>query len=98
MIVSQLDIPLESLVPESYWQSKEKLFHPLTLPLAKDTAAGHYRVVAGMYDTQSGARLPLYADPTEQGRGDVSNELYLVTFRLTEEYHTTCENPYYREQ
>jgi hypothetical protein len=57
-LVAQVDVPLdEGLFAE--WQAGQQFGSPLPIPLPADLPPGDYRVVLGVYDPASGARLPL---------------------------------------
>jgi uncharacterized membrane protein len=52
-------IPGEGLLPTTSWVKDEVLSDTHELTIRPDAAAGEYRLVVGMYDAASGARLPV---------------------------------------
>ncbi len=63
-VVTQRDLPLQaSGALSSAWQPGQQASTRAALALPADSAPGQYRLIAGLYDPQSGARLPV-------GRGD----------------------------
>jgi hypothetical protein len=58
--VAQIDVPPNGAgAATSAWQPGEQIAVPLPMPLPADLPAGSYRVVLGLYDMATGARLPL---------------------------------------
>jgi hypothetical protein len=51
--------PLGGVVPSTLWREGETLADALTLPLPEGLAAGEYRLVTGLYDLATLARLPV---------------------------------------
>ncbi|NOZ05930.1 MAG: glycosyl transferase, partial [Chloroflexi bacterium] len=66
--------------PTSFWQSGDTVAdtHELTLPA--DAPAGTYRLLAGLYDPGSGARLPV-----RTGSAGPADHLTLSTFFLNQD-------------
>jgi hypothetical protein len=58
--VAQVDAPL----PTSEWEPGRFVQTPLPLVLPADAPAGTYRLVIGLYEPESGARLPLASEHT----------------------------------
>jgi hypothetical protein len=63
--VAQIDVPPggASLPPTSLWQPGEQVGVPLPIDVPADLPAGVYTLALGMYDMQSGVRLPLISGP-----------------------------------
>lgn len=55
-------IPQNGALPTNRWFAGEYVTDPYTLKLPPDLAPGEYRLVVGMYDETTGARVPL-TDP-----------------------------------
>ena len=66
-----------SKLPASAWPAGWRGEHMLELPVPEQLPGGEYRVIAGMYDWQSGTRLP--ATGAAAGHGDV---VHLGTVRV----------------
>ena len=58
-----------SKLPASTWPAGWRGEHALALPIPEQLPSGDYRVIAGMCDWQTGARLPVSG--TAAGPGDV---------------------------
>lgn len=54
--------PCGGWYPTSYWHVGEVIEHSLQLTLPSDLAPGEYSLAVGLYDWQSGARLPVVQD------------------------------------
>jgi hypothetical protein len=54
--------PRAGTAPTSAWVEGEYIVETHELRLPADLAAGQYRLVAGMYDSATGVRLPITAD------------------------------------
>lgn len=66
-VVAQVDsIPMSWGYPTTEWQAGEVVEDRLQLPLAPELAPGRYQLFIGMYDAESGARLPLALDGVSQ--------------------------------
>ena len=60
--VAQVDVPLDQgLFPT--WQAGQQFGSPLPIALPADLPPARYRIVLGLYDPASGARMPLRAGP-----------------------------------
>jgi 4-amino-4-deoxy-L-arabinose transferase-like glycosyltransferase len=88
--VAQQDIPLAQLVPPDYWESRETLVHPISLPLPPSAPAGDYQVVAGLYDPSAATPLPVTPGQREGGEADGSRHLSLASFSLTRTFRSVC--------
>lgn len=53
--------PLDGAVPMPAWEPGAVIADHYLLPVDPDAPPGEYRLVVGMYDALSGARLPVYA-------------------------------------
>src|SRR5690606_33200406 len=63
-----------SKLPASNWPAGWRGEHAVALPVPADLPAGDYRVIAGMYDWQTGARLPVDdGDSVEIGRVEIGD-------------------------
>ncbi|MFN2137386.1 MAG: hypothetical protein ACK2UK_15605 [Candidatus Promineifilaceae bacterium] len=66
-IVAQVDRqPLSGLAPTSFWQPGDIVRDPYTIPVPSDLPPGDYQIQVGLFDRQTGARLP-YTRPPEHG-------------------------------
>jgi len=65
------------LRPMTTWQPGEVLQDTQTLPLPVDLPAGTYTLLAGVYNWQSGERLPVVGEVTEAG-----DTIVITTFAL----------------
>jgi hypothetical protein len=62
-IAGQVDrIPLDGLRPTAGWREEEVLRDDIALPIADDLEPGEYAINVGMYNPDSGVRLPLVVD------------------------------------
>ncbi len=60
-ILAQQDrLPLSGEHPTSAWLSQEVVIDPYHIPLPAEAPKGRYRIAVGLYDADSGARLPAY--------------------------------------
>lgn len=59
--VTQLDLPLASLIPPEAWQPGERVPYTIQLPLPADAPPGDYQIVLGLYNVADGVRLPIQA-------------------------------------
>jgi hypothetical protein len=66
--------PLNGSYPTSLWDSSELIADQIILPLSPDIPAGEYTIVIGMYNFDSGKRLPL--------SGSVNDELMLTSLEI----------------
>lgn len=55
---AQVDVPY----PQDIWQSRPYIEMPLSLPFPTDLQSGNYQLIIGLYDQNSGERLPLEAE------------------------------------
>ena len=63
-----------SKLPASNWPAGWRGEHAVALPVPAEVPAGDYRVIAGMYDWQTGARLPVDdGDSVEIGRVEIGD-------------------------
>lgn len=62
IITQQDNWPVDGQWPPTCWHRGEAIVDPYTLSLPPDTPAGDYRLVVGLYDAQTGQRLPTTAD------------------------------------
>ncbi len=53
--------PLDGAVPMPAWEPGTVIADHYLVPVDPDAPPGEYRLVVGMYDALSGARLPVYA-------------------------------------
>ena len=75
--VAQVDLPLAT----SGWQAQQLYTTMLSLPLPPDLPPGDYRLFMGVYNPETGERLPLSAaDPGDGAAG--ADALLLSTVRL----------------
>lgn len=51
--------PLGQVYPTSFWPAGEQIRHTMPVSLPPDAPPGSYRLVGGMYDFQTGQRLPV---------------------------------------
>lgn len=59
-VVAQIDLPpLAGAAPTTTWLPGEILTDPYSLSLPPDLSPGRYRLITGLYDPASGARLPV---------------------------------------
>jgi mannosyltransferase len=66
-IAGQADrIPLDGLRPTAGWRPDEVLRDDIALPVAQNLEPGEYAVNVGMYNPESGERLPLVVDGQRQ--------------------------------
>ena len=73
-IVSQVDwIPVEGVRPTPGWRMEEVLIDSHRLPLPIDLPAGEYQLWVGLYEPESGQRLPV------AGREDGRRLLFTIT-------------------
>lgn len=64
------DLPLTGgYYPSGLWESGEQVTHSHRFPIVSTLLAGQYTLRAGLYDPQSGARLPVF-DATGQEQTD----------------------------
>ena len=59
-------VPGDGLLPTTSWVSGEVLVDPHRLTVRPDAVPGSYRLVVGLYDVASGARLPVFVDGVRQ--------------------------------
>lgn len=60
-IIAQADVqPLANIYPPSRWQPGDIISEQFTLPMAPSVLSTGVRLVTGMYDLSTGARLPVY--------------------------------------
>ncbi|MER3457303.1 MAG: hypothetical protein C4309_00290 [Chloroflexota bacterium] len=62
--------PLEGAYPTGLWEAGEVVTDTITLTVPSGTPPGRYRLVTGLYDPQTGARLPAFAATGERQPGD----------------------------
>ena len=63
-IVAQIDwVPVEGTRPTRGWRTGEVLIDPYRLPLPAELPAGDYGLWVGLYDPDTGQRLPVAGDP-----------------------------------
>jgi hypothetical protein len=69
--VQTFDLPLtDGYYPSGLWETGEQVTHIHRLPVASTLLAGQYTLRMGLYDPQSGARLPVFdAAGVEQADG-----------------------------
>ncbi len=59
-VAAQRDLPLQAEgAPSSAWQPGQQAFTRAAIALPAGLAPGSYRLIAGLYDPQSGVRLPV---------------------------------------
>jgi hypothetical protein len=62
-IVAQYDgQPLDGAYPTSQWQLEEQVIDPITMPLPADLPPGTYKLVTGLYQLETLARIPVAND------------------------------------
>jgi hypothetical protein len=72
-IVSQSDFfPVDGLRPTTGWREGEVLADRYNLPLPSDLPEGEYLLNVGLYDADSGERLPVIVDGVEQPGGQLN--------------------------
>ena len=76
--VSQVDLPY----PTSGWQAGRFVTTELPVPIPADVAPGVYRLVVGLYEPDTGRRLPLVADEPAPPELSGPNALLLAEFPL----------------
>jgi hypothetical protein len=77
-LVAQADVmPRDWTYPTTWWEKGEVVSDEITLSVS-DVPSGVYRVVIGVYDPETGVRLPI-TDATGTGRAD---DQYLLVERL----------------
>ncbi len=60
-VIAQADAqPLANIYPTSRWQPGDIISEQFTLPIAPSALSNRTRLVTGMYDLTTGARLPVY--------------------------------------
>jgi hypothetical protein len=75
-IVAQQDRPpYFGMAPTSLWQAGDVIRDPFRIDLSPDLPPGTYTVSAGLYDPESGSRLPVSGAAESEG-----NAIYLTTF------------------
>jgi hypothetical protein len=72
----------DQLQPASGWGSYKYLSTEAAVPLPADLPAGSYRLVAGLYDPQTGQRLPLSAGTAATPALDGPNAVVLTTVQI----------------
>ncbi|MBI2911348.1 MAG: hypothetical protein HYY05_04340, partial [Chloroflexi bacterium] len=76
-VVAQVDRePLDRRFPTSFWEPGEEIRDPLSLPVPVGVASGRYRLLVGLYDPETGARVPVTAG------GEVSDSLFVGEIEL----------------
>jgi hypothetical protein len=78
---AQVDLPQ----PTTTWQPGRYTLSDVPLAIPAGTPPGIYRLVVGLYDLQSGQRLPLLADRPVDPALDGPNALVLTTITVTPE-------------
>jgi hypothetical protein len=71
--------PLNSLWPTSRWQPSQPLADPYTIQLSPAAPPGQYQLLVGMYQAQTGERLPV----TQQGQPVPDNAIILATIEVS---------------
>jgi hypothetical protein len=71
--------PLNNLWPTSRWQPNQPLADPYGIPIAPDAPPGQYQLLVGMYQPQTGERLPV----TQQGQPKPDNAIILATITVS---------------
>jgi len=64
--VAQSDLTMGQTYPTGAWRPGDAIHDQLTLKLPSDSVAGSYKVLIGVYDWQTGERLPLIVNGTAQ--------------------------------
>lgn len=78
-VVAQADAkPVNGLVPTSSWSQGMLIHDKYALTLPAQLEAGHYRIIAGMYNPANGQRLPALA----QGQRLQDDAMPLTEFDL----------------
>lgn len=82
--IARVDIPPGGggSQPTSAWQTGQQVAVPLPLALPEPLPGGDYRVTLGVYDPQSGRRLPFAGGVAADPALDGPDALLLDTFRL----------------
>lgn len=76
-IIAQVDEkPVGGLAATDVWQPGDIIRHPVTLPLAQPLSTGSYQLRVGLYQRESGERLPVNGGDTQD------NALVLDTFSI----------------
>ncbi len=79
-IVQHDGAPANDTLPTTSWVGGEYISDEHTLTLPADMARGTYRVLVGLYDAQSGARVPAFASDTHEFANDAAE---LLQVKLT---------------
>jgi len=75
--VGQVDrVPLDGLRPTAGWRAGEVLMDEYAIPLPPDLPPGTYQINIGLYDPDTGQRLPVMLDGVPQA----NSQLALVSF------------------
>ncbi len=51
--------PVNGQWPQTCWQRDEQIIDQVVITLPRDLPAGSYNLITGLYDSQTGARVPL---------------------------------------
>jgi hypothetical protein len=79
--VAQVDAPIDEGLFDT-WQAGQQFGGPLPITLPPDMPAGRYQVVLGVYNSQSGARLPLTRGAALPPELDGPHVLPIMTFEV----------------
>jgi hypothetical protein len=91
--IFQADLPLDSLIPSTAWQSSTEVPYTLQVAAPADAPDGTYRVLLGLYNPADGERLSIRpaqdaaAAPTLAG----PDTLRVVTFEHLADQRPGCE-------
>ncbi len=78
--IAQVDVPIDAGMFDT-WQAGQQFGSPLPIPLPADMPAGDYRVVLGVYDPETGTRIPLRQGEALPATAAGPETLLLTTFR-----------------
>ena len=67
LVAQQDHPPRNGFLPTSIWKSGLIVSDPYTLVVPQDANSGAYSLIAGMYDLESGTRLPVWKDGKSMG-------------------------------
>jgi hypothetical protein len=86
----QLDLPLDSLIPATSWETGEEVPYTLQFALPAGAPAGTYRMLVGLYDVATGERLPVVPEAPTVHPTEGSGMLRVGTFEHLPEQRGPC--------
>jgi hypothetical protein len=66
LVAQQDGPPQDGYAPTSWWRPGDRTVDRHALAIPSNLPTGHYRLEIGVYDSASGARLPLFDDHRRQ--------------------------------